>query len=137
MTLLRTGFILFILTLCLNLSGQNLIGFKDKAIRQYMREKKKDFSFSSMTFNNTFKYLKFQDKNETQTLLFFLTADSVCKSVRLVCDKTLETEKINELNSTCTIMGNNVWSETRDGKKYLIELKEEEWTFNLTYSLNN
>jgi hypothetical protein len=137
MALLKTVFVLFILTLSLNLRGQNLIGYKDKEIRQYMREKKKDFSFSNMTFNNTFKYLKYQDSNETQTLLFFLTADSVCKSVRLVCDKSLESEKINELNSTCTRTGNNMWSETRNGKKYLIELKEEEWSFNVTYSLND
>jgi hypothetical protein len=137
MILLRTGFVLLILTLCLNLSGQNLIGYKDKEIRQYMKEKKKDFIFNSMTYNNTFKYLKYQDRNETQTLLFFLTADSVCKSVRLVCDKSLESEKINELNSSCTRTGNNMWSETRDGKKYLIELKEEEWSFNVTYNLND
>jgi hypothetical protein len=137
MTALKTGIVLFFLTLCINLSAQNLIGYNEKEIRQYMREKKKDFSFSNMVYNNTFKYLKYQDRNETQTLLFFLTADSVCKSVRLVCDKSLKTEKINELNSTCTKTGNNLWSETRNGIKYLIELKEEEWSFNVTYVLNN
>jgi hypothetical protein len=137
MTALKTGIVLFFLTLCINLSAQNLIGYNEKEIRQYMREKKKDFSFSNMVYNNTFKYLKYQDRNETQTLLFFLTADSVCKSVRLVCDKSLKTEKTDELNSTCTKTGNNLWSETRNGIKYLIELKEEEWSFNVTYVLNN
>jgi hypothetical protein len=46
-------------------------------------------------------------------------------------------EKINELNSVCTKAGNNIWSETRKGKKYTIELKEEEWSFNVTYILND
>jgi len=137
MTALKTGIVLFILTTCLDLSAQNLIGFKETEIRQYMKEKHKDFIYHNTTFNNTFKYMKYQDRNEMITLLFFLTADSVCKSVRLVCDKSLEADKIKELNATCINTGKNVWSETRNGKKYIVELKEEEWTFNLTYSLND
>jgi hypothetical protein len=136
MKFLRSVFVLFILAFCLDISGQNLIGYKEKDIRQYMKEKQKDFKYQNMIYNSTFKYLKYQDTNETQTLLFFLTADSVCKSIRLVCDKSLEADKIKELNATYPRSGNNVWSETRNGKKYIIELKEEEWSFNVTYSLN-
>jgi hypothetical protein len=136
MTFFRSLIVFFILTFCLDLSGQNLIGYKEKDIRQYMQDKQKNFSFQNMIYNSTFKYLKYQDMNETQTLLFFLTTDSVCKSIRLVCDKSLESDKIKELNSAYTISGNNVWSEIRNGKKYIIELKEEEWSYNVTYSLN-
>jgi hypothetical protein len=134
---LRTLILLLTMSVCYDLDAQNLIGYKDKEIRQYMREKHKDFIFQNLTYNNTFKYLKYQDRNETMTLLFFLTADSVCKSIRLVCDKSIEEDKIKELNATYVSTGKNVWSETRNGKKYSIELKEEEWTFNLTYSLND
>jgi hypothetical protein len=136
MNLLKAAVFLVVFMFCHNLNGQNLIGYKEKEIRQYMREKQKNMSFQSMTFNNTFKYMKYVDMNETQTLLFFLTADSVCKSVRLICDKSLKEDKIKELDAVYSKAGNNAWSEARNGKKYLIELKEEEWSFNVTYSLN-
>jgi hypothetical protein len=136
MTPLKTGIAFFIFALCIDLSGQNLIGYREKEIKKYMKENHKDFNFQNMVYNSTFKYLKYQDISEMQTVLFFLTADSVCKGVRLVCDKSLEAEKIKELNSKYTRTGNNSWTETRNGKKYVIELKEEEWSFNVTYVLN-
>jgi len=137
MTPIKSGIFLFILTLCLNLNGQNLVGYNAKEIRQHMKDKQKEFIFQNMIMNNTFKYLKYQNRNETQTLLFFLTSDSICKMIRLISDKSMVQEKINELNSKYSRSGNNLWNETRDGKKYKIELKDEEWSFNVTYSLDN
>jgi hypothetical protein len=102
-----------------------------------MKEKEKGMTFQSFTYNSTFKYLKFANKDESQTLLFFLTADSICKSVRLVCDQSLKADKIKELNSKYKKVGENVWSEVKNDKKYLIELKEEEWSFNVTFKLND
>jgi hypothetical protein len=88
--------ILFLISV--NLKGQNLIGSGEKEIRQYMSENQKSMTFQSFTNNNTFKYLKYTDNDETQTLLFFLNEQLVCKSVRLVCDKGLKPEKIKEFN---------------------------------------
>jgi len=82
------------------LSAQNLIGYNAKDIKLYMTQNQKGFINQSIINNNIFKYLKYTDRKETQTLLFFLSADSVCKSVRLVCDMTLKAEKIKELDST-------------------------------------
>jgi hypothetical protein len=136
MTLLRLSILAVLLVVSFKLSAQNLIGYKVNDIKKYMREKEKDFNYQNIVYNSTFKYLKYQDNNESQTLLFFLTADSVCKGVRLISDKSLETEKIKELNSYYTKTGNNTWSETRNGNKYLIELKEDDWSFNVNYILN-
>ena len=44
--------------------------------------------------NNLFSYLKYSDNYDRQTILFFLTPDSVCKSIRVICDSTMKTEKI-------------------------------------------
>jgi hypothetical protein len=137
MILLRSSILPVLLVVSTNISGQNLIGYKVNEIKKYMRDKEKDFNFQNSVYNSTFKYLKYQDNNETQTLLFFLTADSVCKGVRLISDKSLETEKIKELNSAYTPAGNNTWRETRNGKNYIIELKEDEWSFNVNYIIND
>ena len=117
---------------CAILPAQNLIGYKANEIRDYMKQNHKDFGNQSMVYNNTFKYLKFTDRKETQTLLFFLTTDSVCKSVRLVCDKSMKENKVRELDSVYKKTSENNWTEMRNGKKYLIELKDEEWSFSVT-----
>ncbi len=119
-----------------NLNGQNLIGYSEQEIRKYMTENKKDMSYQNFVNNTTFKYLKYVDTDETQTLLFFLTGKSVCKSVRLVCDKSLKTKKLKECDGLYTRTGNDQWTETKNGKKYLIELREEDYTFNITIKPN-
>lgn len=125
-----------LLMVSMNLIGQNLIGYSEKDIRQYMVENQKSMTFQNFINNSTFKYLKYSDKAETQTLLFFLNEQLVCKSIRLVCDKSLKTEKIKECNSLYKKTGDNLWTETKKGKSYLIEMKEEEWSFNVTITLN-
>jgi hypothetical protein len=126
--------ILFLVSI--NLSAQNLIGYSEKEIRQYMTENQKSMTFQNFINNSTFKYLKYSDKDETQTLLFFLNEQSFCKSERLVCDKSLKTGKIKEFNSKYKKIADNQWIETKNGKSYLIDLKEEEWSFNVTIKLN-
>ena len=125
--------ILFFLSI--NLKGQNLIGSGEKEIRQYMSENLKSMTFQSFTNNNTFKYLKYTDNDETQTLLFFLNEQLVCKSVRIICDKSLKSEKIKEFNTLYTKTGESQWTESKNGKRYLIEIKYDEWTFNVTFKL--
>ena len=126
--------ILFLVSM--NLNGQNLIGYSAKDIRQYMDENQKSMTYQNFINNSTFKYLKYSDKYDTQTLLFFLNEQLVCKSIRLVCDKSLKKEKIKECNSLYKKTGDNQWTETKKGKRYLIEMKEEEWSFNVTITLN-
>jgi hypothetical protein len=120
----------------INLQGQNLIGYSEKDVRQYMTDNQKEMTFQSFINNSTFKYLKYTNSDETITLLFFLNEQSICKSVRFVCDKSLKTEKTKELDSKYTKIGENQWVETKNGKKYLIEMKEEDWSFNVTIKLN-
>jgi hypothetical protein len=119
----------------LNLNGQNLIGSNEKEIRKYMADNQKNMTFQNFTNNSTFKYLKYSDADETQTILFFLNEQLVCKTVRLVCDKSLKTQKIKDFNSLYKKAGDNQWTETKNGKSYLIEIKDEEWSFNITIKL--
>jgi hypothetical protein len=111
--------------------GQNLIGHSYRDIRKYMNENCRDMSFNNVT-NNKFNYLKYTDSSDSQTLLFFLTQDSVCKSERLICDNGLKTEKIKEFNSLYKQGGENRWIDRHDNKDYLVEIKDEKWSFVIT-----
>jgi hypothetical protein len=128
---------ILLLLVSINLDGQNLIGYSEPEIRKYMRENRKDMSFQNVVNNSTFKYLKYSDNDDTQTLLFFLTDNMVCKSVRLVCDKSLRTQKIKYYDGAYNKISENQWTETKNGKKYLIEMKEEDYTFNITIKPND
>jgi hypothetical protein len=112
-------------------SGQNLIGFSHDEIREYMKENHKDMNFNNVT-NTQFSYLKYSDNSENQTILFFLDPDSVCKSVRIICDINSKKLRIREFDSIYKKKDANQWIDTRKGLNYLIELKDEEWSSVIT-----
>jgi hypothetical protein len=121
-----TLFVILILTgICAY--GQNLIGYNDKEIKKYMKENHRDMSFNNVT-NNKFKYLKYSDSGDSQTLLFFLNSDSVCKSVRIICDFRIKAEKVTEFDSIYKKSSENRWIDTRAGKDYLIEISDGKWS---------
>jgi hypothetical protein len=108
-------------------NGQNLIGFKSDEIRKFMKVNSHDMNFVKVT-NNRFMYLKYSDDSESQTLLFFLSPDSVCKSVRLICDKTARAMKEKEFDTIYLKNGSNSWIDRRSGKDFLIEINDEKWS---------
>jgi hypothetical protein len=125
---------LFIVFLCSALCGQNLIGMDDKEIKKYMKENQKGFNLQNDN-NSSFNYLKYADNQDAQTILFFLSDKSVCSEVRIICDLSLKNEKLKELDSTFTKTGNNIWTEKKNSKVYIIELKDEKWFFSINIKL--
>ena len=111
--------------------GQNLIGYKDADIRTFMKQNRKDMHFNNVK-NNMFSYLKYSDHSDSQTILFFLTADSICKGVKVICEPSMKPEKIKELDANYKRIAEDKWVDTHDGKNYLIKLKEEEWSCSIT-----
>lgn len=114
-----------------SLFGQNLIGYEYDQVRKYMKENHKDMNFTPVV-NDKFRYLKYTDNSDSRTFLFFLDQDSVCKSVRLICDAEVKAEKQKEYNSRYEKNGENKWISRREGKSYNIELKNEEWSCVIT-----
>ncbi len=106
--------------------SQNLVGFDVKTIKSYMKENRKDLIYEKVA-NPRFSYLKYSDNSDRQTLLFFLGTDSVCKSQRIILDATARIESVKEFNSIYVKKGENKWVDTRNGKNYLIEMRDETW----------
>ena len=108
-------------------SGQNLIGYRYDEIRKFMKENDRNMNFVKVT-NSKFLYLKYSDNSDSQTLLFFLSPDSVCKSVRISYDPVSKKEKIKQFNALYKKIGENRWIDRHGGKDYLIEMKDEKWS---------
>jgi hypothetical protein len=123
-----TTFFLFISTVTFS---QNLIGYKEDEIRKYMRENRKDMNYASVT-NSRFKYLKYTDNDDNETILFFLNNSSVCKSERIICDYSIKNQKIKEFNARYKKIDDNSWLDVRGRKNYTIELKDEQWSCIIT-----
>jgi hypothetical protein len=121
---------------CSYLHGQNLIGYNYMEIKKFMNENRKDMHFNTV-HNNTFSYLKYSDNYDSQTLLFFLTPDSVCKSERLVFDRGLKSQKLKELDENYVKVGKDRWMETRGSRKYLLKFIEEEWSCTIMFEPEN
>ncbi len=107
--------------------GQNLIGHDVKYIKKYMAENRIEMNPEKVT-NMKFSYLKYSDNSGSQTILFFLGSDSVCKGERLIIDQRLKSEKIKEFNSVYKKKGENTWIDSRDGRNIVIQINDEAWT---------
>jgi hypothetical protein len=109
------------------MQSQNLIGYKESEILKYMKENRRDMNYNNV-INSKFSYLKYSDNSENQTILFFLNPDSVCRSVRIICDVSMRSQKMKEFDSQYIKSGENKWIDKRDGKLYHIEMMEGKWS---------
>ncbi|HOW39045.1 MAG TPA: hypothetical protein PL123_00785 [Bacteroidales bacterium] len=112
-------------------ASQNLVGYTSGEIVAYMKAKKIDMNRENVT-NSTFRYLKYSDKYDTETVLFFLNPDSVCRSVRIVYNNSIKSSKIRELDSMYSRTGEKAWKDMQKGKNYIVKLSEDDYSFSVT-----
>ena len=123
--------ILAALFTCTLAGGQNLVGYDATGIRNYMAQNSSDLRNVKVT-NDLFRYLKYTDSSDNQTILFFLSADSVCRNIRMIYDPSLKKNKIIELNSSYKRIDESKWLDNRDGKEFLVEMSDEQWSLVVT-----
>ena len=116
-----------LILICICTQSQNLIGYNENEIMKYMKENHSDMNYNNVV-NSKFSYLKYSDSSENQTFLFFLNPDSVCRSVRIICDINMKSQKVKEFDSKYLKKGENKWIDKQGGKNCLIELMEGKWS---------
>jgi hypothetical protein len=129
------GAIAFILTLQVN--GQNYIGLHKDEIASLMKETQRDFKLNTGIINKAYNYLKYEDKVNEQTLLFFLDEDDCCTCVRLMSDYTNLNDVTDTLNSKYTRTGENTWTYKEMDVVYTVRLEKEEWYFTVITKKEN
>ena len=111
---------------------QNFIGSSKDEIVKMMNEKNPGFSLDDGVVNNTYKYLKYVDKENEETWLFFLSDENICTHSKLMSDfSNLQTRK-DELDKEYKPAGENKWIFINKGTTFIVELKKEEWFFTIT-----
>lgn len=99
---------------------------------KYMKANHSDMNYDKV-INNKFSYLKYSDSMDNQTILFFLNTDSVCSSVRVICDLSIKPLKVRELDKLYTKSDDNKWIDKHDGKTYLIDIMDSSWSCVISY----
>jgi hypothetical protein len=125
------------LSVAFNVGAQNFIGMDKEDIIEEVKKKYPGLKLNTNVINHDYKYLKFEDKINEITMLFFLSEDDKCTVVRKMCDYSNINDELSTLNSTYKTTGKGQWSYECGGKKYLVILEEGEWYFTITTKLKN
>ena len=115
--------------------SQHFIGMHKDEIMKVMKETQKNYKLNTSTVNPHYKYLKYENKINEITILFFLSDDDHCTLVRKMCDYSNIIEVVEELNNRYKAIDKNSWEYTSGKKTYLVTLVEEEWYFTVTTRL--
>ena len=134
-TFLLTCLLFFAFSL-VNTYGQNFIGMTKEEIKQTMKESKKEFYFSKEVNTGKYHFLKFENMDETKTMLFMLSDEEKCKYTKLMCDYSLLKSFEDSLNSNYEYQKNMKWIDSHEESEqdYLIELEKKDWFFTVKTS---
>lgn len=109
----------------------NYIGMHKDEIKETMQKLNPGFEVDEGAKNDTYKYLKFVDKYNEETWLFFLTAADACFKSKLMSDYSNLKSRTEELDKAYVNAGENKWVYLEKGVTYFVELKKEEWFFTI------
>lgn len=129
--------LLFILSMLIVQTGfvgdaPGFIGMHKNEIIEAMKKEHRDFVRDDTFVNRSFNYLKFVDRYGERTLLFFLSDEDFCTSIRLMCDYADIDVTLNELNSSFHKLNDSTWMNSGNGDHYRISLKKGEWFYTVT-----
>lgn len=115
--------------------AQNYIGMHKDQIKVKMKESQKQLKLNTSAVNPHYNYLKYEDKINEITVLFFLSDDNKCTLIRKMCDYSNINDVIEELNENYSSQSKNSWFYMDGDKKYSVDLSEEDWFFTVSTRL--
>jgi hypothetical protein len=115
----------------IQLQAQNLIGMSKSEVMQVIKKAYPSFDIDGDAKNTTYKYLKYIDKYNEETMLVFLSDDDVCTFTKLMSDYSNEKIRTDELDKKYKKTGDHFWTFVDKGENFTVELKKEEWYFTI------
>jgi hypothetical protein len=115
----------------LSANSQNYVGMGKTDIQKHMRKVNPGFDLDEGVINNTYKYLKFVDKYNEETWLFFLSDKDICTHSKLMSDYSNLDMRTKDLNKRYKKTGELTWKYIDKGISYTVELVKEEWYFTI------
>jgi len=131
--LIRIAFLIFMVYFfSADLYSQNFVGMHKDEIIKVMNASQKSFKLNTSDVNPHYNYLKYEDKINEITILYFLSDENECTLVRKMYDYSNINDVLQELNEKYKKTGKNTWEYKYLIQKYSVELTEGEWFFTVT-----
>ena len=112
--------------------AQNYIGLHKDELMKVMNATQRNFKLNTDAVNIKYKYLKYEDKINDQTMLFFLSEDEYCTYMRLMCDYVNLSKVIDSLNKQYIKTSQYAWTYKENGDIYIVDLEKGEWFFTVS-----
>lgn len=98
-----------------------------------MRDSSKEFFFKKEVDTKKYHFLKYENADNTKTMLLILSKDGVCEYTKLMCDYALLKETVNRLNENYQYQKDQTWVDYTSDQEYdyKIELRKREWFFTI------
>lgn len=119
-----------------SLFQQNFIGLNKNEIAKYFSENNRSFKLNTAYINNSYNYLKYEDKVREITVLFFLDDDNQCRMIRIMSDYSNLNDLEAELNQNYKKTEKNLWCFIDDDTTYDVELEEGDWFFTISVKVD-
>ena len=115
--------------------SQHYIGKSVDQVKTMMQQSGKDFFFSKEVHTGKHHFLKYENVDQTQTMLFVFK-DGACSYTKLMCDYSLLKQMEDSLNNNYQYQKDWTWlDDSQDTDyEYLIELNKREWFFTIRTS---
>ncbi|MBN2697708.1 MAG: hypothetical protein JXR52_02695 [Bacteroidales bacterium] len=129
--MMKQGWIIFgmILSVCVNLTAQPLIGLDKEEVRVFMEKERKDFRIDKSIVRQQFNYLKYVNNKQTMTYIIYFSDGDICTGTKLICDYDEYDDVRRQLQEQKKRVGKSSWEYTHNGKIYIVSLEKEEWYF--------
>lgn len=114
-------------------SAQNFVGMKESAIIKKTESDLPSFKRESDYANERFRYLKYTTADGLQTMLIFLDSNGICTEVRISFDRSIYNEMVKDLNRLYSRSSDNVWTDTRKGRRFSITLSDDTWYYTVRF----
>lgn len=120
-----------LLSSCMGLSAQSMIGLTKLEVREKVRNEHKGFRQDNTVTKQHFNYLKYVNAMRTKTWILYFTDEDICKTSKLVCDYSDYGDVIEDLSSSYRKMGDSYWEYVQNEDTMQIHLTKQEWYFTL------
>ncbi|PLW99842.1 MAG: hypothetical protein C0594_16545 [Marinilabiliales bacterium] len=100
-----------------------------KDIKKMMPKVRSGFYLDETTMESKNPSLKYTDKSEDNTLMFFLDEDGICKYEKFMLDIDKAKYTVDTLTKNYKYLDDLKWEHDNGRKECLIQMKNSEWFF--------
>jgi len=123
-----------LLTACVSMSAQSLIGLPKEEVKVLLKKEHKEFRRDNSVVKQQYNYLKYVNGIRTRTWILYFTDEDICKTSKLVCDYDEYDKVLEDLTTSYEKVGDSVWKYMLEDDTIHITLVKLEWYFTVRES---